>query len=969
MLNKVKGLESEKPKVFSIENSFPANLGSNFNGFERISFLTTEGKTLVRYKNTGSFVISNIMEKDPLTNSKTIRNNSQIVCISADRSLLVSCHDNDTIQIVHIDSLECEKFEKDLSKKTQAILINPERIFFVNTSSIIVYDCNVGSTVPPFVKKSPKEFPLKDSKDDKTRVIINVKEEFSFVLSSNRLLLGNADVFQIWDLDMEKCEMSMSFEGRNSSSQIKFYNIFCCEDTVVTTNRNTFLLWDISKPPTAGRNPKEFSEKSLITAVFLDDTFLLVADSEGNISFRQARDGQLFHYLNPPSVTSTPKEEGLLLEFQLENKVNDLHKLGRYVIVGCENSKLSIFDVMKEKSDPILEYVHTKGGSIRPFLTSKDKILFPIKSQRIDKNENLAIVPDVGVWNPKLPGFAYFWEIGLTLPSSKRIPSKSAIERSRALMSLPWCSYYQISSCLQEIGKQGEDVTEFTAIIERLEQLLKFLSRRDLITSLVETVSFLTLKNLQKSLDEYEHLLSELTQTGRLQRFFSSSRLRRNIEFQNNALHRNLTAVEEIIKVAVQEATKAEELGEQRRTGILRTLSKTEVISKPALNNSNSNSLFQSPFSNRMPPFRTPSQDTIQHNGTVPDAITTGSNTSQMPSNVPSKTSDLSPGPITISQSPLYGTIGITDNNTITFVSSGRTNALYGTMIASRHSMIADVDGRSFWSKYFGHEQLMVEWSLFIEKMRNEFQSRLTPKLAIQLQSILDHGDTGYVSQYKFSEFLKGFGPFSSCVENVFLILNEPWFHGFLSSRESELLFKVSWETDGSYLVRFSKSKPGSFALAFVKGNQVKHILIESNMPEGFRISEQEANRNSRVFKSLYEIIQFYNFVLRKPFTDPVTQQPWFHGDLSTEEANELLSDQQCGTFLLRFSRKACYAASFVDSKCVVRHVLIVSPSKGVFEIDNGNSDTNQFQSIPDLVSFYGQKGVFKFPMRTTNRL
>lgn len=47
---------------------------------------------------------------------------------------------------------------------------------------------------------------------------------------------------------------------------------------------------------------------------------------------------------------------------------------------------------------------------------------------------------------------------------------------------------------------------------------------------------------------------------------------------------------------------------------------------------------------------------------------------------------------------------------------------------------------------------------------------------------------------------------------------------------------------DGTFLVRFSKSKPGSFALAFIKDGRVRHILVESNMPEGFRISEQDTS-------------------------------------------------------------------------------------------------------------------------------
>jgi len=58
--------------------------------------------------------------------------------------------------------------------------------------------------------------------------------------------------------------------------------------------------------------------------------------------------------------------------------------------------------------------------------------------------------------------------------------------------------------------------------------------------------------------------------------------------------------------------------------------------------------------------------------------------------------------------------------------------------------------------------------------------------------------------------------------------LCEPWFHGFLTHRETELLLEK--EEIGAFLVRFSESRPGAFTLAFVhknsdKGKQVKLSL------------------------------------------------------------------------------------------------------------------------------------------------
>ena len=159
--------------------------------------------------------------------------------------------------------------------------------------------------------------------------------------------------------------------------------------------------------------------------------------------------------------------------------------------------------------------------------------------------------------------------------------------------------------------------------------------------------------------------------------------------------------------------------------------------------------------------------------------------------------------------------------------------------LPARESMITDPAGREFWTSNWGNA-LHVPLNSFLSSLRSLFPT-ITLQQERQVQQILDFSNTESVSQYKFAEFLKGFGPFQSCVTNVSKILSETWFHGFLSGRESELLMKNQCEPDGTFLVRFSKSKPGSFALAFLKDGVVNHILIESCMPEGYKILTQDS--------------------------------------------------------------------------------------------------------------------------------
>jgi hypothetical protein len=138
------------------------------------------------------------------------------------------------------------------------------------------------------------------------------------------------------------------------------------------------------------------------------------------------------------------------------------------------------------------------------------------------------------------------------------------------------------------------------------------------------------------------------------------------------------------------------------------------------------------------------------------------------------------------------------------------------------------------------------------------------------------------------------------------------WFHGFLSSKEADKLLEA--QPIGTFLIRFSKSKPGSFAIAYVdtngRGSTVTHTLITSAPPSGFKIEEAHSNiPKGRLFVTIHEVVQFYNYILKVPFKSDLTRQAWFHGELGSDEAEEILAGHPSGTFLFRFSSKVGFLA------------------------------------------------------------
>ena len=192
--------------------------------------------------------------------------------------------------------------------------------------------------------------------------------------------------------------------------------------------------------------------------------------------------------------------------------------------------------------------------------------------------------------------------------------------------------------------------------------------------------------------------------------------------------------------------------------------------------------------------------------------------------------------------------------------------------------MIEDAEGKNLWAHLFGLETFMVKWIKFFNALKTIFPDIKEEEEGKIIQSIIDNSNTGHVNQHKFSEFLKGFGPIQDCIKNVKSITSAKWFYGFLSRSESELLLRD--QHPGTFLIRFSSSQPGSFALAYTTINKGEkstfHILINSCKPIGFQVPENQISRN---FNNLYEIVEYYSVFLQTPLNTELPFESWFEGD------------------------------------------------------------------------------------------
>jgi len=141
------------------------------------------------------------------------------------------------------------------------------------------------------------------------------------------------------------------------------------------------------------------------------------------------------------------------------------------------------------------------------------------------------------------------------------------------------------------------------------------------------------------------------------------------------------------------------------------------------------------------------------------------------------------------------------------------------------------------------------------------------------------------------------------------------------------------------------------------------HTLVERNK-SGFFISEEENQSHSppaETFRTLLDLVNGYNSILVHPFSSSLAKEPAFHGDLTGEEAEEILSEMEDGSYLFRFSsRQGCLALSYI-AQGYSQHAIVMIVPGGGGECEDGIvegyrfADEDQiYNSLSDLIASRG---------------
>eukprot|EP01065_Artemidia_motanka_P050664 TRINITY_DN8717_c0_g1_i1.p1 TRINITY_DN8717_c0_g1~~TRINITY_DN8717_c0_g1_i1.p1 ORF type:complete len:540 (+),score=133.34 TRINITY_DN8717_c0_g1_i1:62-1621(+) len=142
----------------------------------------------------------------------------------------------------------------------------------------------------------------------------------------------------------------------------------------------------------------------------------------------------------------------------------------------------------------------------------------------------------------------------------------------------------------------------------------------------------------------------------------------------------------------------------------------------------------------------------------------------------------------------------------------------------------------AWWQSAFGSALAVCDWQQFWRAMTaNGPGALLQPETAAAwceeerlLRMYIDFGNAGAASLYGLLLFACWFGPLDGALNRLQTLMSERVFFGFLGIGAASGM--LGGKEPGTYMLRFSNSKPGSFAVDFViksrsRGTEVKHCL------------------------------------------------------------------------------------------------------------------------------------------------
>jgi len=480
-----------------VQLQIPEQLESNINCKLDRAFLI-RGHVVARYTNSGTLVVGNAM----LKSLHSIPNPSPILAMTLCYPHVVTVHVSETVQVYNVESKQCDQYqqEKGLVEGVRCILANSRMLLGLAPKRIIVWDRDTMTSQPPRVVDLSS-----------TPTQIASIGEFSTLVGDTRVLLINANpgghAFQVWD----HVSGELVAYAENPAKLESFLTFDASTDgLVVGTLRDVMYIWNTAGKPGLVQPAQTVKfDKTIVTAVEVDQQFIIAGDNFGGVTLH-TRTGRLIYHLTRKRVSDVDVASAQLSQLStlFRNKVNRILRIGRWVAIALDSSRVEIYDIFSPSlSTPIDAYIHPSAtGGVRDITVGERNIyaLFSHAPRDAKAGGKGKGRPDLLCWVPKTEADGFEFLVG----------NQDVMLASPIAVLQQWCTKASISvKKLESVGhtdEMREHTKALTTTISQLGAVAEVQQQQGL------ELPFNLLQNLASSLDAYDSYLAKLVKGGKV---------------------------------------------------------------------------------------------------------------------------------------------------------------------------------------------------------------------------------------------------------------------------------------------------------------------------------------------------------------------------------------------------------------------------------------------------------------------
>jgi len=176
----------------------------------------------------------------------------------------------------------------------------------------------------------------------------------------------------------------------------------------------------------------------------------------------------------------------------------------------------------------------------------------------------------------------------------------------------------------------------------------------------------------------------------------------------------------------------------------------------------------------------------------------------------------------------------------------------YGVTDSGNANNVQQEDFEALWKQYFGNRNKesirLDELPFMIFSLTNTPPDPTSEYFKALNRLVIDMGPNAYSSEDfaqedpkdVFIKIMKSFCPIVGLLERVTRLMHEKYFHGNISSRTAE--DRIKSQKNGTFLLRFSTSQVGAFALTVKKDDQLAHYAILHTPDHLFKVGKETAS-------------------------------------------------------------------------------------------------------------------------------